>query len=194
LQEVKAAAEEAAKDNTAHEKQSVSLEERRKHASAKAKKLKKALADVSFLATFYGRSCLLSFFSTRLYVSLVSLLHDNLPVSIGIMIWDGSNLSLKQDEQSKKQADNTIQDSDAKIKTKKREIAEHEANLEKEEKVLEGIRDGLKGRVHGLAIHDTILIMDWQTRRKSFTNRSRRSRKSYNRGLPRLMSNRLRLT
>ncbi|KAG2746768.1 hypothetical protein P692DRAFT_201933204 [Suillus brevipes Sb2] len=94
-EEVKAAAEEAAKDNAAHEKQSVSLEERRKHASAKAKKLKKALAD---------------------------------------------------DEQSKKQADNTIQDSDAKIKMKKREIAEHEANLEKEEKVLEGIRDGLKDK------------------------------------------------
>ncbi|KAG1748816.1 hypothetical protein EDD22DRAFT_981854 [Suillus occidentalis] len=81
-EEVKAAAEEAAKDNAAHEKQSVSLEERRKHASAKAKKLKKALAD---------------------------------------------------DEQSKKQADNTIQDSDAKIKTKK-------------QKVLEGIRDGLKDK------------------------------------------------
>ncbi|KAG0697734.1 RecF/RecN/SMC N terminal domain-containing protein [Suillus ampliporus] len=44
-EEVKAAAEEAAKDNAAREKQSVSLEERRKHASAKAKKLKKALAD-----------------------------------------------------------------------------------------------------------------------------------------------------
>ncbi|KAG2364796.1 RecF/RecN/SMC N terminal domain-containing protein [Suillus spraguei] len=94
-EEVKAAAEEAAKDNAAREKQSVSLEERRKHASAKAKKLKKALAD---------------------------------------------------DEQSKKLADNTIQDSDAKIKTKKREIAEHEANLEKEEKVLEGIRDSLKDK------------------------------------------------
>jgi structural maintenance of chromosome 4 len=54
-------------------------------------------------------------------------------------------MSLEQDEQSKKQAENLIQDSDTKIKTKKREIAEHEANLEKEEKVLEGIRDSLKG-------------------------------------------------
>jgi hypothetical protein len=53
LQEVKAAAEEAAKDNAAHEKQSVSLEERRKHASAKAKKLKKALADVSCLSPLF---------------------------------------------------------------------------------------------------------------------------------------------
>jgi hypothetical protein len=50
---VKAAAEEAAKDNAAHEKQSVSLEERRKHASAKAKKLKKALADVSCLSPLF---------------------------------------------------------------------------------------------------------------------------------------------
>jgi hypothetical protein len=73
------------------------------------------------------------------------------------MIWDGSNLSLKQDEQSKKQADNTIQDSDAKIKTKKREITEHEANLEKEEKVLEGIRDGLKG-ASIVSPHSTLLL------------------------------------
>ena len=54
-------------------------------------------------------------------------------------------MSLEQDEQSKKQAENTFQDSDAKVMTKKREIAQHEANLEKEEKVLEGIRDSLKG-------------------------------------------------
>jgi structural maintenance of chromosome 4 len=51
-QEVKAAAEEAAKDKAAREKQSVGLEERRKHASAKAKKLKKALADVSLSLSF----------------------------------------------------------------------------------------------------------------------------------------------
>jgi hypothetical protein len=63
----------------------------------------------------------------------------------------------KQDEQSKKQADNTIQDSDAKIKMKKREIAEHEANLEKEEKVLEGIRDGLKGG-YIVSPHSTLLL------------------------------------
>ncbi|OJA20715.1 hypothetical protein AZE42_08198 [Rhizopogon vesiculosus] len=44
-EEVKAAAEEAATDQSAREKQSVGLEERRKHASAKAKKLKKALSD-----------------------------------------------------------------------------------------------------------------------------------------------------
>ncbi|KAI0082329.1 hypothetical protein K474DRAFT_1655715 [Panus rudis PR-1116 ss-1] len=44
-EEVKAAAAEALKDLTAHEKQHVTLEERRKHTSAKAKKLKKSLQD-----------------------------------------------------------------------------------------------------------------------------------------------------
>ncbi|EPQ60070.1 hypothetical protein GLOTRDRAFT_112842 [Gloeophyllum trabeum ATCC 11539] len=43
--EVKAAAEEAQKDLAAHEKQAVGLEEKRKHANSKAKKLKKALQD-----------------------------------------------------------------------------------------------------------------------------------------------------
>ena len=44
---LRAAAEEAVKDQTARGKQSMGLEERRKHAIAKAKKLKKALMDVS---------------------------------------------------------------------------------------------------------------------------------------------------
>ncbi|KAF9225187.1 RecF/RecN/SMC protein [Gyrodon lividus] len=44
-EEVKAAAEEAAKDQAAHGKQAVGLDERRKHASTKAKKLKKALQE-----------------------------------------------------------------------------------------------------------------------------------------------------
>ncbi|KAG6333811.1 hypothetical protein ID866_5281 [Astraeus odoratus] len=44
-EEVKAAAEEAVKDQADHEKQAVGLEERRKHANSKAKKLKKALQD-----------------------------------------------------------------------------------------------------------------------------------------------------
>jgi hypothetical protein len=65
----------------------------------------------------------------------------------------------KQDEQSKKQAENAIQDSDAKIKTKKREIVEHEANLEKEERLLEGIRDSLKGECfHASRPHSTVLM------------------------------------
>ncbi|KAF8129892.1 RecF/RecN/SMC [Boletus edulis] len=44
-EEIKTAAEEAVKDQTAREKQAVGLEERRKHANAKAKKLKKTLQE-----------------------------------------------------------------------------------------------------------------------------------------------------
>ena len=46
-QEVKTAAAEAVKDLSAQEKKQVGLEERRKHANSKAKKLKKSLQDVS---------------------------------------------------------------------------------------------------------------------------------------------------
>jgi len=48
-QEVKAAAAEALKGMTAYEKQEVGLEEKCKHASSKAKKLKKSLHDVKRL-------------------------------------------------------------------------------------------------------------------------------------------------
>ena len=46
IQEVKAAAAEALKEMAAYEKQEVGLEEKRKHANTKAKKLKKMLQDV----------------------------------------------------------------------------------------------------------------------------------------------------
>lgn len=45
-QEVKAAAAEALKEMAAYEKQEVGLEEKRKHANTKAKKLRKTLQDV----------------------------------------------------------------------------------------------------------------------------------------------------
>ena len=48
-EEVKAAAIEASKDLAVHEKQQVNLEERKKHANTKAKKLKKSLQEVSLL-------------------------------------------------------------------------------------------------------------------------------------------------
>lgn len=51
IQEVKAAAAEALKEMAAYEKQEVGLEEKRKHANSKAKKLKKSLHDVSLLAS-----------------------------------------------------------------------------------------------------------------------------------------------
>lgn len=46
MQEVKAAAAEALKEMATYEKQEVGLEEKRKHANSKAKKLKKSLQDV----------------------------------------------------------------------------------------------------------------------------------------------------
>ncbi len=49
MQEVKAAAAEALKEMAAYEKQEVGLEEKRKHTSSKAKKLKKSLQDVKRL-------------------------------------------------------------------------------------------------------------------------------------------------
>lgn len=49
MQEVKAAAAEALKEMAAYEKQEVGLEEKRKHANSKAKKLKKSLQDVNHL-------------------------------------------------------------------------------------------------------------------------------------------------
>jgi len=49
MQEVKAAAAEALKEMAAYEKQEVGLEEKRKHANSKAKKLKKSLQDVKRL-------------------------------------------------------------------------------------------------------------------------------------------------
>ena len=50
VQEVKAAATEALKEMAVYEKQEVGLEEKRKHANSKAKKLKKSVQDVWFSA------------------------------------------------------------------------------------------------------------------------------------------------
>jgi hypothetical protein len=50
---VKALAAEAAKDLAVHEKEAVGLEERRKHANGKAKKLKKSLNDVRIFLSQY---------------------------------------------------------------------------------------------------------------------------------------------
>lgn len=52
VQEVKAAAAEAIKDLAAHERQQVGLDEKRKHANSKAKKLKKSLQDVSIILMY----------------------------------------------------------------------------------------------------------------------------------------------
>jgi len=57
VQEVKAAAAEALKEMAAYEKQEVGLEEKRKHANSKAKKLKKSLQDVWFSASCVRLAC-----------------------------------------------------------------------------------------------------------------------------------------
>jgi hypothetical protein len=56
VQEVKAAAAEALKEMAAYEKQEVGLEEKRKHANSKAKKLKKSLHDV-WISALHVRLC-----------------------------------------------------------------------------------------------------------------------------------------
>jgi structural maintenance of chromosome 4 len=53
---VKAAAEEAVKDQTTQEKQAIGLEERRKHANSKAKKLKKTVQEVRSIPFSFFRS------------------------------------------------------------------------------------------------------------------------------------------
>ncbi|KAI6017477.1 RecF/RecN/SMC [Pisolithus marmoratus] len=102
-EEVKAAAEEAVKEQTTREKQVVNLEERRKHTSTKAKKLKKTL-------------------------------HD--------------------DEHAQTEAQRTIKECASKIDKKRSEIEDFEANLKKEEDVLESIRDSLKDKTQ--VFHDQI--------------------------------------
>ena len=52
-----------------------------------------------------------------------------------------------QDENAKATAVRTIQDSSDKMKKKKVEVEEYESSLDKEEKILEGIRDSLKGKI-----------------------------------------------
>lgn len=51
-----------------------------------------------------------------------------------------------QDENAKAAAIRTIEDSSDKMKKKKAEVEEYELSLDKEEKILEGIRDSLKGK------------------------------------------------
>ncbi|KAK7695127.1 hypothetical protein QCA50_002317 [Cerrena zonata] len=104
-EEVKVAATEAMKDLTAHEKKQVSLEERRKHANTKTKKLKK---------------------------------------------------SLQEDEHAHAEALRAIDDNGSRIKKGKSKADALEADLAKEEKVLEEIRDSLKDKTQ--VFHDQIEV------------------------------------
>jgi hypothetical protein len=62
------------------------------------------------------------------------------------------------------------------MKRKKTEVEEHELSLDKEEKVLEGIRDSLKGKNASFLVHATmqpLMYVRSQTRPKYSTIRSR---------------------
>jgi len=126
LQDVKSAAELAVKDQAAREKQVVGLEERRKHASSKAKKLKKTLQDVSHSVAFPIMSAFLT------SVSRLLVTHNI------------------QDENARSEAQRTIKECASKIEKKRTEVEDHEAELRKQEDILEDIRDSLKG---GCCVH-----------------------------------------
>jgi chromosome segregation ATPase len=98
------------KDLATREKQGVGLEERRKHASTKSKKLKKSMQEVSGLIS-----------------------HHDL------------RLTPTQDESARKEALRSIDENSEKIEREKKKLRNLEAELEREENVLEGIRDSLKG-------------------------------------------------
>ena len=99
----------------AYERQEVGLEEKRKHANSKAKKLKKSLQDVWFSVP---------------HIRLAFLLTDPFVL---------------QDEKARNDALRSVQENTAKVKSEKKKADQYEEELQREEKVLEGIRDSLKG-------------------------------------------------
>jgi structural maintenance of chromosome 4 len=107
-----------------YEKQEVGLEEKCKHANSKAKKLKKSLQDVSFLAPRVR----------------VIILAD----------WSGPH----QDENARNDALRAIQDNAAKMKSERKKADQFEEELQREEKALEGIRDSLKGMGFSVFVSD----------------------------------------
>jgi structural maintenance of chromosome 4 len=56
-----------------------------------------------------------------------------------------ADLGLRQDENARNDALRGIQDNAAKMKSEKKKADQFEEELQREEKVLEGIRDSLKG-------------------------------------------------
>lgn len=78
-----------------------------------------------------------------------------------------------QDENAKAAAIRTIEDSADKIKRKKTEVEEHEISLDKEEKVLEGIRDSLKGKIDFLKIIRPLMPTHSKTKPRYSTIRSK---------------------
>jgi hypothetical protein len=88
-----------------------------------------------------------------------------------------------------------VEESADKIKRNKVKVEEHEASLLEEEKILEGIRDSLKGNFHSFFIlpkADTLSMP--QTRLKSSMTKSKSSRRSFSRGRLKSTQRGLRLT
>ena len=88
-----------------------------------------------------------------------------------------------------------VEESADKIKRNKVKVEEHEASLLEEEKILERIRDSLKGDFHSffvLPITDTLFVP--QTRLKSSMTKSKLSRRSFSRGRLKSIRRGLKLT
>jgi len=60
-----------------------------------------------------------------------------------------------QDENARNDALRSIQDNAAKVKSEKKKSDQYEEELRREEKVLEGVRDGLKGIVDLLILRQS---------------------------------------
>jgi len=89
---------------------------------------------------------------------------------------------LYQDENARSNALRAIEENTAKMKSEKKKADQYEEDLEKEEKVLEGIRDSLKGFFFLFFFWSIVRSFVRQTRRRYFMIRSSRSRRSFNLG------------
>ena len=98
-----------------------------------------------------------------------------------------------QDENARNDALRSIQENTAKVKNEKKKADQYEEELQREEKVLEGIRDSLKGIVFPyppIIAHSSVL----QIRPKYFMIRSSKNRKNSSLGKRRSTKNKPRLT
>ncbi len=74
-------------------------------------------------------------------------------MSIRCIVW--ADWFALQDENTRNNALHSIQDNAAKVKSEKKKSNQYEEELQWEEKVLEGVRDSLKGIVHLLILRQS---------------------------------------
>jgi len=98
-----------------------------------------------------------------------------------------------QDENARNDALRSIQENTAKVKSEKKKADQYEEELQREEKVLEGIRDSLKGNrsPYPQTITRSLVL---QIRHRYFMIRSSKNRKSSSLGKRRSTKNKPRLT